>query len=61
MWKKEDRERHSRRVLTAGENRVTADRRFNVLHDAGETPPGVKASREPNPLRQFSTGFVWLG
>ncbi|XP_069682867.1 Ig-like and fibronectin type-III domain-containing protein 1 isoform X2 [Periplaneta americana] len=35
MWKKEDRERHSRRVLTAGENRVTADKRFDVLHDAG--------------------------
>ncbi|XP_069682864.1 Ig-like and fibronectin type-III domain-containing protein 1 isoform X1 [Periplaneta americana] len=34
MWKKEDRERHSRRVLTAGENRVTADKRFDVLHDA---------------------------
>jgi hypothetical protein len=37
MWKKEDRERHSRRVLTAGENRVTADKRFDVLHDAGES------------------------
>lgn len=34
MWKKEDRERHSLRVLTAGENRVTADKRFDVLHDA---------------------------
>lgn len=33
MWKKEDRERHSRRVLTAGETRVTADKRFGVLHD----------------------------
>lgn len=33
MWKKEDRERHSRRVLTAGETRVTADKRFTVLHD----------------------------
>jgi hypothetical protein len=38
MWKKEDRERHSLRVLTAGENRVTADKRFDVLHDAGESP-----------------------
>lgn len=36
MWKKEDRERHSRRVLTAGESRVTADKRFRVLHDSGE-------------------------
>ncbi|XP_046405305.1 Ig-like and fibronectin type-III domain-containing protein 1 isoform X1 [Ischnura elegans] len=35
MWKREDRERHSRRVLTAGETRVTADPRFHVLHDAG--------------------------
>ncbi|GLG94351.1 Uncharacterized protein GBIM_01578, partial [Gryllus bimaculatus] len=35
LWKKEDRERHSLRVLTAGEARVTADRRFDVLHDAG--------------------------
>ncbi|XP_019771440.1 Ig-like and fibronectin type-III domain-containing protein 2 isoform X3 [Dendroctonus ponderosae] len=35
MWKKEDRERHSTRVLTAGENRVTADKRFSVLHDSG--------------------------
>ncbi|KAJ9596370.1 hypothetical protein L9F63_012605, partial [Diploptera punctata] len=34
MWKKEDSERHSRRVLTAGESRVTADKRFDVLHDA---------------------------
>lgn len=38
MWKKEDGDRHSRRVLTAGENRVTADKRFDVLHDAGESP-----------------------
>lgn len=36
MWKKEDRERHSTRVLTAGENRVTADKRFSVLHDSGK-------------------------
>ncbi|XP_017783380.1 PREDICTED: Ig-like and fibronectin type-III domain-containing protein 2 isoform X2 [Nicrophorus vespilloides] len=34
MWKKEDRERHSRRVLTAGDSRVTADRRYSVLHDS---------------------------
>lgn len=36
MWKKEERERHSTLVLTAGENRVTADKRFGVLHDSGE-------------------------
>lgn len=36
MWKKEDRERHSRRVLTAGDTRVTADKRFGVLHDEGK-------------------------
>ncbi|KAL1497939.1 hypothetical protein ABEB36_008819 [Hypothenemus hampei] len=34
MWKKEDRERHSTRVLTAGDNRVTADKRFSILHDS---------------------------
>ncbi|GJQ83681.1 hypothetical protein Trydic_g14389 [Trypoxylus dichotomus] len=34
MWKKEDKERHSRRVLTAGTTRVTADKRFAVLHDS---------------------------
>lgn len=36
MWKKEDRERHSRRVLTAGDTRVTADKRYGVLHDEGK-------------------------
>lgn len=36
MWKKEDRERHSRRVLTAGDSRVTADKRFSVLHEDGK-------------------------
>ncbi|XP_066261909.1 Ig-like and fibronectin type-III domain-containing protein 1 [Euwallacea similis] len=35
MWKKEEKERHSPRVLTAGENRVTADKRYSVLHDSG--------------------------
>ncbi|XP_045478484.1 Ig-like and fibronectin type-III domain-containing protein 2 [Harmonia axyridis] len=34
MWKKEDRERHSARVLTAGTVRVTADKRYVILHDA---------------------------
>ncbi|XP_018897907.2 Ig-like and fibronectin type-III domain-containing protein 1 isoform X1 [Bemisia tabaci] len=33
LWKLDDRERHSKRILTAGENRVTADTRFDVLHD----------------------------
>lgn len=36
MWKKEDRERHGARVLTAGIVRVTADKRFVILHDAGK-------------------------
>lgn len=36
MWKKEDKERHSTRVLTAGNTRVTADKRFDILHDSGE-------------------------
>lgn len=49
LWKKEDRERHSLRVLTAGEARVTADRRFDVLHDA--VPPEEKIS---------SGGDVWV-
>ncbi|XP_023310369.1 Ig-like and fibronectin type-III domain-containing protein 1 isoform X2 [Anoplophora glabripennis] len=43
MWKKEERERHSTLVLTAGENRVTADKRFGVLHDSdgsSELPSG---------------------
>nr|CAD7400362.1 unnamed protein product [Timema poppensis] len=35
MWKKEDRERHIMRVLTADETRVTSDKRFDVLHDGG--------------------------
>lgn len=35
LWKREDSERRSMRILTAGENRVTSDNRFNVLHDAG--------------------------
>ncbi|KDR18237.1 Ig-like and fibronectin type-III domain-containing protein 1 [Zootermopsis nevadensis] len=52
MWKKEDRERHSRRVLTAGENRVTADRRFNVLHDA--VSPGDQDDEA------MSGGDVWV-
>lgn len=33
MWKKEDRERHSTRILTAGLTRVTADKRYAVLHE----------------------------
>ncbi|KAK7792924.1 hypothetical protein R5R35_008001 [Gryllus longicercus] len=49
LWKKEDRERHSLRVLTAGEARVTADRRFDVLHDA--VPPEEKIN---------SGGDVWV-
>ena len=35
MWKMEDRDRHSKRVLTAGDTRVTGDRRFHILHDEG--------------------------
>ncbi|XP_046473967.1 Ig-like and fibronectin type-III domain-containing protein 2 isoform X1 [Neodiprion pinetum] len=40
MWKKEDRPKHSRRILTAGDSRVTGDRRVSVIHDSatsGET------------------------
>lgn len=35
LWKREDRERGPARILTAGENRVSSDGRFNVLHDSG--------------------------
>lgn len=49
MWKKEEGERHSRRVLTAGENRVTADKRFDVLHDAVTSEEQV-----------MSGGDVWV-
>jgi hypothetical protein len=47
VWKKEDGERHSLRVLTAGENRVTADWRFNVLHDTGESPLAWRLRANP--------------
>lgn len=35
LWKRDDRERGTPRILTAGENRVSSDTRFNVLHDSG--------------------------
>ncbi|XP_063243751.1 Ig-like and fibronectin type-III domain-containing protein 1 isoform X2 [Bacillus rossius redtenbacheri] len=35
VWRREDRERHELRTLTAGDQRVTDDRRFDVLHDGG--------------------------
>lgn len=53
MWKKEDRERHSTRVLTAGENRVTADKRFSVLHDSGTDQDEMGADLP-------SGGDVWV-
>lgn len=40
MWKKEDRSKHSSWLLTAGDSRITADRRVFVIHDSatsGET------------------------
>ncbi|XP_050297664.1 Ig-like and fibronectin type-III domain-containing protein 1 [Anthonomus grandis grandis] len=54
MWKKEDRERHSMRVLTAGENRVTADNRFSVLHDSGSMEDDYGTTDVP------SGGDVWV-
>lgn len=36
MWKNENKDRHSWKVLTAAESRITADRRFEVLHDKGK-------------------------
>lgn len=44
MWKKEDKERHSTRVLTAGDKSVTADKRFMVLHDP--VPQGSEEMKE---------------
>ncbi|XP_050529397.1 Ig-like and fibronectin type-III domain-containing protein 1 isoform X2 [Daktulosphaira vitifoliae] len=35
LWKTENKDRHSWKVLTAAESRITADRRFEVLHDIG--------------------------
>jgi hypothetical protein len=38
MWKSLDRgdKKHSTRVLTAGETRLTADKRVDILHDKGK-------------------------
>lgn len=36
LWKTENKDRHSWKVLTAAESRITADRRFEVLHDKGK-------------------------
>ncbi|KAJ3623708.1 hypothetical protein MTP99_017378 [Tenebrio molitor] len=52
MWKKEDRERHSTRVLTAVDKRVTADKRFAVLHDSSASSD--EAADVP------SGGDVWV-
>ncbi|KAK9885475.1 hypothetical protein WA026_010967 [Henosepilachna vigintioctopunctata] len=51
MWKKEDRERHSTRVLTAGNIRVTPDKRFRILHDAESANSTSKV---------HSGGDVWV-
>ncbi|KAG5899209.1 hypothetical protein JTB14_034467 [Gonioctena quinquepunctata] len=55
MWKKDDKERHGMRVLTAGENRVTADRRFGVLHDTDQPLDNPNGSSELP-----SGGDVWV-
>ncbi|CAH1112848.1 unnamed protein product [Psylliodes chrysocephalus] len=55
MWKKDDRERHSMRVLTAGENRVTADKRYGVLHDSDTI-----SSKPGGPPELPSGGDVWV-
>jgi hypothetical protein len=36
LWKREDKERGAPRILTAGENRVISDLRFDILHDSGK-------------------------
>lgn len=38
MWKTLERgdKKHSTRVLTAGETRLTADKRVDILHDKGK-------------------------
>ncbi|XP_060866861.1 Ig-like and fibronectin type-III domain-containing protein 1 [Metopolophium dirhodum] len=35
LWKTENKDRQGLKVLTAAESRITADRRFEVLHDKG--------------------------
>ena len=35
LWKREDPDRRTTKILTAGESRVASDKRFNVLHDSG--------------------------
>lgn len=50
LWKREDKERGAPRILTAGENRVTSDLRFDVLHDSA---PAVSGSVS-------SGGDVWV-
>ena len=35
LWRKQDGERRTSKVLTAGPNRVTSDRRFSVMHNEG--------------------------
>ena len=37
MWKMAIGDRHSQRVLTANDERVTGDRRFRILHDDGKS------------------------
>lgn len=36
LWKTENKDRQGLKVLTAAESRITADRRFEVLHDKGK-------------------------
>ena len=35
LWKREESDRRTARILTAGPNRVIQDNRFNILHDSG--------------------------
>ncbi|CAG9815870.1 unnamed protein product [Phaedon cochleariae] len=55
MWKMDDRERHSVRVLTAGENRVTGDTRYSILHDSDISGEKFDGSSEIS-----SGGDVWV-
>lgn len=54
LWKTENKDRHSWKVLTAAESRITADRRFEVLHDKGKMASS-KVIFKYNPVRYNTT------
>ncbi|XP_065582217.1 Ig-like and fibronectin type-III domain-containing protein 1 [Artemia franciscana] len=44
LWRKQDGERRTSKVLTAGPNRVTSDRRFSVMHNEAPAVDGNSSS-----------------